>query len=244
MNALRQAILAIETSHKQGAVALGTGEGAPLVVPFSPGLVHARELQPRIDEAVAGSPFDRSDLGLIAVSAGPGSYTGVRIGVATAKALAWGLGIPTLGVSTLAAIAGNVTQPGTFAVILDARRDACYGALFRCETANGGGTRVTRLTQDTLARPEDYLAQLPEETHLVGEGRHTLAGTDSFPQLPEEWDVPGSEHVHALAASQWQAIRSKEAPEPPEYTDPHDLVPTYLRASQAEEMADAKKKGE
>ncbi|MEM7167768.1 MAG: tRNA (adenosine(37)-N6)-threonylcarbamoyltransferase complex dimerization subunit type 1 TsaB [Planctomycetota bacterium] len=243
MNALKQAILAIETSHKQGSVALGDGTSAPFVVPFSPGLVHARELQPRIDEAVANSPFERTDLGLIAVSAGPGSYTGVRIGVATAKALAWGLGVPTLAVSTLGVIARNVTQPGDFAVVLDARRDACYGALFRCAETEPGTTTVTRLTEDSLAAPDEYLGQLPAGTPLVGEGRLTLPGVDQFPLLAPEWDVPQSAHVHALAQAQWTAIRDNTTPEPPEFRDPHELVPTYLRASQAEEMADARKKG-
>lgn len=233
-----RAILALETSHEQGSVAVGARE-LPLVVEFSPGLVHARELQVRIDEALVRAGLERAELGLIAVSAGPGSYTGVRIGVAAAKAMAWGLGIPVLGVSTLEVIAANVTEPGPFAVLLDARRASCYGAHFECREDSSGRTTTVRLGPDRVCGPAAFLAELPAGRPLVGEGARSVPGTETFPRLAEEWGVAHARQVHALARVWWYEIIQGKRTAPEEFTDPHRLVPRYLRPSQAEERAQA-----
>ena len=89
-------ILMIETSQRNGSVALGTYDGNLRDEElFSPGLVHGKELLPRIDTLVTRNDA-KSQLAVVAVSSGPGSFTGIRIGVSAAKAIAWSLKIPVL----------------------------------------------------------------------------------------------------------------------------------------------------
>lgn len=235
-------ILAIETSHAQGEVALGTAE-LPLVRPFSPGLVHGRELQPRIAEVFDECDAQAADLGAIAVSAGPGSYTGVRIGIACAKTMAWALGVPVLGVSTLEAIAANVTEAGAFVVLLDARRGACYSARFLATETEDGRVRVERETPDELGDPAELRASLDPATHVVGEGLRTLEGFESFSAFPEEWNLPRAKHVYHIARRDLVAIKNGRQPAPPEFENPHGLEPRYLRASQAEERQNPARTG-
>lgn len=227
-------ILAIETSQVQGEVALGDGE-IPTLVQLSPGLVHGRELQPRIAEIVASLGIGPSALGLIAVSAGPGSYTGLRIGVATAKALAWGLGKPALAVSTLETIAQNVSEPGPFAVVLDARRGDCYGARFHARETDDGRVSVERLGADQILPLTDFLASLEPATRLVGDGAAAVAAADDrFSLLPFDWNLPRAAEVYRLARRRWRDIREgREAP-PAEFLRSHALVPCYLRAPLAQ----------
>lgn len=227
-------LLAIETSHRQGEVALGS-RAIPNVVSFSPGLVHARELQPRIDEIFQQQSVARSELGLIAVSAGPGSYTGMRIGVSCAKAMGFALGVPTLAISTIEVIARNVTDDGLFAVLLDARRGACYSALFEGVEDDEGRVRIERRGPDTVSTPAELWASLPAGTPLVGEGCATIEGAAEYPRLAEEWDLPHARHLYDVARARWQEIVSGQAAAPPEFEDPHVLAPSYLRLSQAEE---------
>ncbi|MFQ5655775.1 MAG: tRNA (adenosine(37)-N6)-threonylcarbamoyltransferase complex dimerization subunit type 1 TsaB, partial [Planctomycetota bacterium] len=182
----------------------------------------------------AGTP--RTAITLVAVSAGPGSYTGIRIGVAAAKALAWALGVPALAIPTLEVIARNAPADGDLAVILDARRGACYGATFRRR-----GGRIERTGDDRVAPPGEFLETLPEGTRLIGQGAYTLPGTDRFPRFGEESAIPRAELVHAAAGERLTAIRAGTLQPPPEFADPHLLVPSYLRPSEAEERAAARK---
>ena len=226
-------ILAIETSHTPGSVCTGPGSGpaTPTEEVFPPGLVHAREILPAIDRVCAAAGVERGDLGLVAVSMGPGSYTGVRVGVSATKALAFALGIPSLGLSSLEVIAGNSTVTGEFAVILDARRGAAYSARF-CRDEGG----VTRLDADRIVPVAELLAELPEDVPLVGSGAGTLPGTEHRPRLDETWNTPRAAVVYELARERWRAIREGLSTAPEEYSDPRTLVPRYLRASEAEEQ--------
>ena len=93
---------------------------------------HSERLMPLVDTLLTESGTGRADLGGVAVSAGPGSFTGLRIGVATARGLAQGLGIPAVPVCTLQALAETVPTPGTLVCpLLDARRSQVYTALYR-----------------------------------------------------------------------------------------------------------------
>ena len=237
---LRGILLTIETSHTPGSVALArcddTGVSVETIT-FPPGLVHAREALPAIERVVREAGIAPADLTHIGVSAGPGSYTGVRIGVAAAKTIAYATDAHVLGVSTLEVIAENVTTPGQFAVILDARRGACYGARFERDSHG----ELHRRSADTVTAPAEFLATLPSDTHLVGEGAATetekgLEGTATFPRHPVEWDLPRAESVVAATRRRWRAIEAGEEARPAELDDPHTLVPNYLRASEAEEQ--------
>ncbi|MCI0651764.1 MAG: tRNA (adenosine(37)-N6)-threonylcarbamoyltransferase complex dimerization subunit type 1 TsaB [Planctomycetes bacterium] len=235
--AAASAILAIETSHAQGSVAVGErATSTPYLAMFSPGLVHAREIMTTIDHAFAETKLPRSAIALVAVSAGPGSYTGVRIGVAAAKAIAYALRIPALALSTLEIIARNVTADGEFAVLLDARRGACYAARF----ARRAGALV-RLTLDRVFAPDDFFSELPPSCALLGEGVAAFpAGAARFRRLPEEWDLPRADRALEAARGDWERIERAEEPPPAEFSNPHLLVPFYLRDTEAEEKAEAR----
>ena len=104
---------------------------------------HSERLMPLVEKLLQESGVEREQLQAIAVAAGPGSFTGIRIGVATARALAQGLAIPAVGISTLEALAEGITAPGALVCpLLDARRNQVYTALYRRETALAGGLEL------------------------------------------------------------------------------------------------------
>ena len=239
-------ILAIETSQARGSVAWSSDRGsAPHEEPFPVGLVHVREILPRIDALATRVPFQRDEIDVVAVSAGPGSFTGARIGVAAAKGIAYALDCGLLAISSLEVLARGVaersseiddpTLPFDIAVILDARRELLYGARFRLEL-----DRVVRLTEDVTANAAQFLAEVPEDIVLVGEGVETLPGVDRFRRLDASFSTPHARIVAQVAHETAEALATDSTPAPPEWSDPHQLIPRYLRRTAAEEAREAR----
>ncbi len=228
-------LLAIETSHRQGSVALDTGSVMAVEL-LSPGLVHGRELLPTIARLTRSQSTTPSDLVRIAVSAGPGSYTGIRIGVSTAKAIAWSLGIPALPISSLETVAHAFTKQDKieagreFAVVGDGRRSTAYFARFRIDSGV-----LVRTELDQVWPVEQICETLPRETLVIGSGLETLTEFERFECRPGPWNHPDAGAVLELAQKLDREIRSGRANPPPGYDDPHQLVPAYLRPSEAEE---------
>ncbi len=135
-------LLSVDSSAVTASAAL-TEDGRVIKSEFiNKGLTHSETLLPLIENVMEGCAYKRLDA--IAVTAGPGSFTGVRIGVATVKGLAFPYDIPCISVSTLEAIAYNFTdEKAVICAVMDARRMQFYNALFKVE--NG---RVTRLCED------------------------------------------------------------------------------------------------
>jgi tRNA threonylcarbamoyladenosine biosynthesis protein TsaB len=165
----------------------------------------------------------------VAVAAGPGSFTGVRIGVAAAKGFAWGRELPCCGVSTLEAMAlGAGVWSGYVCPVMDARRAQVYNALFRVE--KGVYTRIKEDRAIALSELCQELQQLEGPVFLVGDGSvltcNTLSETVPNLVLPPEW----KQHQRALGVALAAQRQLREG-------DPCDgasLVPNYLRLSQAE----------
>ncbi|HSR10897.1 MAG TPA: tRNA (adenosine(37)-N6)-threonylcarbamoyltransferase complex dimerization subunit type 1 TsaB, partial [Thermodesulfobacteriota bacterium] len=137
-------VLALETATLAGSVALvdaGDGETGRRIIgenTLSNPETHSARLMPGIDRLLKEASLTIRDIGGIAVSIGPGSFTGLRIGVATAKGLAYALGIPVAGVPTLDALAATRPfSPDPVCPVLDARKKEVYAALFRCNGAGG-----------------------------------------------------------------------------------------------------------
>lgn len=128
-------ILAMDSTAVAASVALLT-DGAPLAAfHLDNGNTHSETLLPMVESVLRCTGKTVDDIDLFAVSAGPGSFTGVRIGVATVKGLAFGKGKPCVGVSTLEALAENlVPTGGLLCPVMNARRGQVYNALFRVET--------------------------------------------------------------------------------------------------------------
>ena len=219
-------ILAIETTGPVAGAALVCPDRVIAEYNINNKLTHSQVLMTLIDDMLKTANFDKNDIDLIACSAGPGSFTGLRIGAAAAKGLAFGLNLKIVPVSTLDALAYNINQSKVLAVpVMDARRNQVYTALYCCETAK-------RLT-DYLACDIDFIV---EEAGKTG-GRAVFLG-DGAELHKDKIAAAGFEiaplgHVFQRAASVGAAALGlvKTAVSPP------DFAPFYIRAPQAEREA-------
>ncbi len=171
-------ILGIDTSTPIGSVALIDGES--LVAEHTLNIVkaHSSRLMPAIDTVLKWGDITAEELDGGAVGIGPGSFTGIRIGIATIKSLCYALDKPIIGVSTLEAIAYNLRwTEGLICPILDARRNESYGAIFR------GGDEWQRLTDDWCLPIEAVLAEIETRRSLLPGGVET--GRSLLPERNE-----------------------------------------------------------
>ncbi|OUU23242.1 MAG: tRNA (adenosine(37)-N6)-threonylcarbamoyltransferase complex dimerization subunit type 1 TsaB [Planctomycetia bacterium TMED53] len=225
-------ILMIETSQRQGSVALGT-VGGDLIeeLPFSPGLVHGKELLPRIDELVS-KHGTRSQLGMVAVSRGPGSFTGIRIGVAAAKAIGWGLGIPTIGLSSLECMIHGLgpDSSGRWAAILDASGGDRDLGIYQVDDQS-----IEIIEDERAVRVEDLPTLIEAGTGVVGSGCRDVDWSKEVFVAPIDKDQPPASSGLVLARRKLELLRSGSASEE-SWNNPHQLQPRYLRVSRAEEV--------
>lgn len=221
-------ILAFETSAKAASVALWEetllGESYQ-----NTGLTHSQTLMVMAEDLLKQCGKTPADVTHVAVAAGPGSFTGVRIGVAAAKGFAWGREIPCVGVSTLAAMAvGLGAWQGYVCPVMDARRSQVYNALFRVDCG-----KCTRIREDRAISLRDLgedVKNLSEPIFLVGDGSVLCYNTllETVPGLV----LPPEHRRHQRAAGvALEAARILETGERPSGAE---LVPNYLRLSQAE----------
>ena len=222
-------ILAFETSAKAASVAL-LEDGKLLGESYqNTGLTHSQTLMVMAENLLSQCGKTVADVTAAAVAAGPGSFTGVRIGVAAAKGFAWGREIPCYGVSTLEAMALSLgVYQGYVCPCMDARRSQVYNALFYVN--QGAPERVSEDRAISLAELGTELKSLKEPIFLVGDGSNLCYNTlsESVPGLV----LPPEHRMHQRACGVALAAR-KQA----EAGDPGDagaLTPNYLRLSQAE----------
>ena len=232
-------ILAFETSAKAASVAL-LEDGKLLGESYqNTGLTHSQTLMVMAEDLLSQCGKTVADVTAAAVAAGPGSFTGVRIGVAAAKGFAWGREIPCFGVSTLEAMALSLgVYQGYVCPCMDARRSQVYNALFYVN--HGAVERVSEDRAISLAELGEELKNLKEPIFLVGDGSNLCYNTllESVPGLV----LPPEHRMHQRACGVALAAR-KQA----EAGDPGDagaLTPNYLRLSQAERERAERRKAE
>ena len=230
-------ILAFETSAKACSVAY-IEDGVLLAEAYeNTGLTHSQTLMTMAQDMLRNCGATPRDVQAVAVAAGPGSFTGVRIGVAAAKGFAWGAELPCCGVSTLEAMARNLgVYEGYVLPVMDARRNQVYNALFKAEKG-----LYTRIREDRAISLEELKADiegLDAPIFLVGDGSKL---TDSVLQLPQ-LVLPPEHRMHQRAAG--VALIAAEMLERGETCDAASLTPNYLRLSQAERERIEKSKGE
>ena len=222
-------ILAFETSAKAASVAL-MESGKLLGESYqNTGLTHSQTLMVMAEDLLKQCGKTVADVTAVAVAEGPGSFTGVRIGVAAAKGFAWGGSIPCFGVSTLEAMAESLgVYQGYVCACMDARRSQVYNALFYVN--NGVVERHSEDRAISLAELGDELQHLDGPIFLVGDGadltHKTLRGSVEELILPPEH----RKHQRAVGVA-ILAARRAEAGEAP---SGGALTPNYLRLSQAE----------
>ena len=169
-------ILAFETSAKAAGAALHDGKKLLAESYQNTGLTHSQTLMVMAEDLLKQCSLTAGDVTHVAVAAGPGSFTGVRIGVSAAKGFAWGGQLPCVGVSTLEAMAlGLGVYEGVVCSVMDARRSQVYNGLFRVEQGN-----VQRLCDDraiALDELKEELKAISGPIYLVGDGANLTYNT-------------------------------------------------------------------
>lgn len=222
-------ILALETSAKAVSVAV-VEDGAVLAAAYQNiGLTHSVTLMPLMDGMLHNAGLTAADMDLIAVAAGPGSFTGLRIGVSAAKGLAWALGLPCCGVSTLEAMAENVRMfEGTVICAMDARRQQIYNAVFDCR----GGV-LTRRCEDRAVALETLADELKNDTQpkiVVGDGAKLCDIYLNAQGISCRMAPPDSRYQKAAGV----ALAAERLAQEGQTLTAQTLRPVYLRLSQAE----------
>ena len=218
-------ILAFESSAKPASVALmKDGELVSQYFQCS-ALTHSRTLLPMAEDLLKNAELRVADIDLFAVAHGPGSFTGIRIGVSAVKGLAWAAEKPCVGVSTLEAMAWNgVSHGGIVCPVMDARRSQVYNALF--EIRDGKPVRLTGDRPIALPELAEEVRSLNAPVYLVGDG------TEVTKAYFEQNAIP---FVTAPDNLKWQnawGVAMAALDKPAGNAD--SLLPVYLRLSQAE----------
>ena len=225
--------LAFESSAKAASVALCDGDRLIAQSFQNCGQTHSVTLLPMAQDLLKNSGYTIGDVELFAVAHGPGSFTGIRIGVSTIKGLAWAGGKPAVGVSALEAMAWNGVAFGEGALlccVMDARRAQVYQALFRVENGIPG-----RLCPDRAIGLKELTEELPADGQpifLIGDGAQVTADFLSAADIPVQIAPEPLRWQTAYGVA--MAARTAE----PGTAD--DVLPVYLRLSQAERERQAR----
>lgn len=218
-------LLAIESSAKTASAAVFENNNLLSEVFINTGLTHSETLLPLADRALDEANIKIEDIEKFAVNVGPGSFTGIRIGVSLVKGLAYGKDNSVAPVSTLESIAYNfIDEECIVCACMDARRNQTYTALFECV-----GGKVNRLREDTAISVEDMIENLNTYS-----GRIYLAGdgaTVFYEKVASAVDVllPDEKRLYQRASGVGLAAMKND-----NFISPDLIVPTYLRLSQAE----------
>jgi tRNA threonylcarbamoyladenosine biosynthesis protein TsaB len=220
-------VLGVETSTMQGGAALVGDGGLCSEYTLNVEATHSERLLPAIDRMLRDAGVGLGELSGIAVSIGPGSFTGLRIGLSTVKGLAYSTGLPVVGVPTLEALAWVLPfGRGQVCPVLDARKQEVYAALFRHERG-----ALVRVMEDTALAPEALCAKIRRPTLFLGDAlavhlelfRRLLGDRLIVPPPPHRGPRP------ACVAELGRARLLRGERDPVEM-----LVPRYLRPSEAE----------
>ena len=219
-------VLGIETSTAQASVAIGSEQGVVASALVSRGATHNEFLQPAIRFCLDEVGLGFRNLSGIAVSLGPGLYTGMRVGVATAKALAQALSVPIVGMASLDLLAYEVRYtPKTICAALDARRTEVFHAFYR--SSPGGIQRMSPYRVETPDQLAVGIASRPEEVLLVGNGG--LAYRDVFEDVGSVLEMGTMSHAFPNACSLVELALPRISREDFDTLD--DVRPLYLRRS-------------
>ena len=235
-------ILALDSTAQVGSVALCEDERLIAEYTLNTGHTHSETLLPMVESVLKISGYTVDDMDLFVCTAGPGSFTGVRIGAATIKGIAYGKDTPCIGVSTLEALALNgMALEGILCPCMNARRQQVYNTLFDCD-----GAALTRLCEDRALAitelGEELMEKYPDRpVYLMGDGAKLTYDALSETMgarlvlLPERLI-----HQSGYNAAMCGLRLYREGV----HTTDFELVPVYLRPSQAERMRMEKLKSE
>ena len=223
-------ILAFDSTAKAASVAVCEDERLLGLYNIDNGLTQSELLLPMAENLLKSLKLKLSDIELFAASVGPGSFTGVRIGTALVKGLAFGKGLPCVAVSTLEALAENIgTLDGILVPVMDARRNQVYTAIFKSD-----GSGIERITEDSALSIDALASELKKyegyDVYLSGDG-YGVARTGLSALGIRTKETPPlliTENAYSVAIAALKKYRAGE------YTSDEDFNPTYLRLPQAE----------
>lgn len=221
-------ILGLESATAQVGCAIGGHEGVLASSHSARGRRHAENLTPAIRFVCEQARVDLSEISCVAVDHGPGLFTGLRVGVASGKAIAQALRVPMIAVSSLDLLAFPLRFANRrLAAVVDARRGEVFWAFY--QPVPGGVQRISEPVVGTPAELAAELLALPGETLLAGDGAMRHAE-----QLAERGDVEiaGGDHAHPSARSLVQLAHARALRE--EWVQPRDVELLYLRKPDAE----------
>jgi tRNA threonylcarbamoyladenosine biosynthesis protein TsaB len=220
-------ILGIESATQQVGCAIGGNEGVIALFESAKGRRHAETLVPAVEFICRQTGIALSEIGVVAVDIGPGLFTGMRVGISTAKALAHALRVPMIGISSLDLLAFPLRHTNRLiATVIDARRGELFYAFYR--QVPGG---VQRIGEYRLGSPDDLAAdleQFPDDVLCVGDG--ALRYRDRLErrglEFAEQW------LAHPSAAPLVQLAHARALRE--DWVNTWELEPLYLRKPDAE----------
>ena len=223
-------ILAFDGTAKAASVAVLDSERVLASYTVDNGLTQSELLLPMAEDMLKALHLSFSDVGLFAVAEGPGSFTGVRIGAALVKGLAFGRDIPCVGVSTLEALAENISPlEGILVPCMDARRGQVYSATFISD-----GCEVKRVTEDRAIAIKELAEELMREgdkrIYLSGDG-YEVARRGLMAAGVKAQVTPGMLINESAASVGLVALRKYKRGEA---VSDKEIAPTYLRMPQAE----------
>lgn len=223
-------ILSFDTATNCCSVAITRGgftDGRVLgALSFDSGISHSRKLLDAIDWLLDTTDLSMSDIDAVAVGTGPGSFTGLRIAMATAKGLAHGSGLPLIGISSIDAVAAPVYSERLICVVMDARKKEVYCCFYRCPP----GRVAARCSEPAVLAPRRLAEQIDEPVTMAGDGLHVY--NDIFiSELGELADMrpwissPSAAVIGRLAAADLTGRR---------FLDLDRAKPEYVRSSDAQ----------
>ena len=222
---MNELVAGLDCSGESFSVALLRGQECLAEVGALSPRGQLRQLFPALEDCAARAGVDLSELQAVAVTSGPGSFTGLRLGIVTARTLAQALGCSLVAVSTLEALALNAPESGRVVAGLDARRGEIFAAFFRTE-----GGRAVRLTEDRPYRPEELARE------LASSGGGLVVGSAAA-RYAAELGVEGVRLLPPLYAQVRGAVVARlgqEALAAGRTVAPFDLAPQYLRSAEVQ----------
>lgn len=230
-------ILAADTSAKTASVAIVDENGTIALSVLNNSLTHSQTLMPMINFVLSSCELQIGDIDGFACSSGPGSFTGLRIGIGAVKGLSYGTDKPCVGVSTLEALAYNfIGIESVVCAVMDARCNQVYTAIFSSNNGN-----ITRLCEDTaisIDELEVMLKKIEKNIFLVGDGAnlcYNKLGNEN-PRLVLSNDLLVRQNASSVGAVAIKKIVAGEG------LSSAELLPTYLRLPQAERELKARNK--
>ena len=227
-------ILAFDTSSTSGSIAVCKDDRLSYLSYLDLKVTHSERLLPQIDIGLKQSRMDINDIDLITISNGPGSFTGIRIGLSTAKGLCFAAEIPLLPVNTLEALAYNlIGNKYPVLTFLDAKMDEVYAALY--------SPQIKFLIPPQNSKPAAFLTKITEKVTIVGDGARKYFSEIKASGIEYQLALP---HQNLVLASTLIGISliSENLPEY-DFESISKLEPFYLRKSQAELIKNKKAEG-